>query len=181
MRVSAGATTTEPAGNQLGQPFVGTVLGGAGGGAAISCGGLNSIGSVPSSALRPERGVDEELAYAHGFGGDSQAQLALYDTHVYDKLYSTLVPLSATGAGFVPPAFLAQQTAAVAARCGAPAAAALLGVTGTFNVGALEARGVTVSGRQRLDRRTYVDYDWTLDSTVLVSAPLALLAVEPDA
>jgi hypothetical protein len=52
------------------------------------------------------------------------------------------VPLSATGTGFIPPAFLAQQTAAVAAKCGASGAPALLGVSGTYNVGALEARGV---------------------------------------
>ncbi len=175
LRFSAGATTTEPAGNQLGQPFVGTVLGGAGGGSAITCGGLNAIGSVPSSALHPERGVDEELAYARTFGADSQAQVSLYDTHIYDKLYATLVPLSATGSSFVDPAFLAQQLAAVAAKCGSSAAPSLLGVTGTFNVGALEARGVTLSGRQRFDRRTFLDYDWTTDSTFLVSAPAPLL------
>ncbi|MBV8355166.1 MAG: TonB-dependent receptor [Candidatus Eremiobacteraeota bacterium] len=173
-RLSAGETTTQPAGNQLGQPFVPHLPGGAGGGAAITCAGLNSIGTTPSTVLKPERGVDEEFAYDRTFGGDSQAQLALYNVNVLDKLYSTLVPLTSTGAGFIDPAFLAAATQAVQASCGA-AAASLLGLTGTFNVGTLRARGIALSGRQRLTRATFLDYDWSLDSTVLVSAPAPLL------
>ena len=175
LRFSAGATTTQPAGNQLGQPFVPATLGGAGGGAAISCGALNSIGSVPSSALHPERGVDEEVAYGHRFGGDSQVQIALYNVNVYDKLYSTIVPLTATGTAFLDPAYLAQAASQIAGRCGSTLTPALIGVTGTFNVGALRSRGFTIAGRQRVDRRTFVDYDWTLDSTAIVSAPVPLL------
>ena len=102
-------------------------------------------------------------------------QLALYNVNVYQKLYQALLPLSQTGTAFIDPAYLAQQTAAVAAVCGAGAAPGLLGVSGNFNVGQLRARGFTVSGRQRLDRRTLVDYDWTLDSTALISAPASVL------
>ncbi len=175
VRVSAGATTTQPSGDMLDHPFVPQQLVAAGGGGGVRCGALNSIGNVPSSALHPERGVDEEVAYAHGFGGDAFAQLALYDLHVYDKLYSTIVPLSSTGGGFVNAAFLAQQQAAIANACPSQDPASLVGVTGTFNVGALHARGFTLSGRARIDRRTFVDYAWVLDSTVIVSAPLPLL------
>ena len=150
-------------------------LGSAGGGGGIKCGAPNSIGSIPSSALHPERGVDQELAYAHGLGGDGFAQIALYNVNVYDKLYSTVVPLSATGSAFVNQAFLAQRLQAIAAACPTLDPASLAGVTGTFNVGALRARSFTFSGRQRFDRRTYVDYAWTLDSTAIVSAPLPLL------
>lgn len=175
VRLSAGATTTQPAGNQLGQPFAAAPPGGAGGGATITCAGLNSIGNVPSAALLPERGVDKEAAYGHRFGDDSQVQIALYNVDVFNKLYSTKVPLSQTGTAFIDPAYLVQVTAAVAAKCGVPGASALLGLTGTFNVGQLRAQGFTLSGRKRIDRATALDYDWTLDSTVLLSAPAALL------
>lgn len=175
LRLSTGATTTEPAANELGQPFTPSSLGGAGGGATINCAGLNSAGSVPSAALSPERGIDEELAYGHRFFADSQAQLALYNTNILNKLYSTLVPLSQTGTSFISPAYLAQVTSTIAAKCGVAAAPSLIGLTGTFNVGQMIARGFTLSGRERFTRSTFVDYDWTLDSTALVSAPVSLL------
>ncbi|HTJ25961.1 MAG TPA: TonB-dependent receptor, partial [Candidatus Limnocylindria bacterium] len=172
VRVSAGATTTQPSGNMLGQSFVAKPLGGAGGGAAIACGAgaINAIGSAPSSVLHPERGVDQEVAYGHSFGGDSQLQVDAYSINIYDKLYSTVVPLSTTGTSFIDPTFLTQEI-----NAGATCGGAQLGLTGTFNVGALRGRGVTVSGRQRIDRRTFVDYDWVTDSTVITSAPVNLL------
>ncbi len=175
LRLSAGATTTQPSGSMLDQPFVAKPLGGAGGGAAISCGGLNAIGAAPSSAsLHPERGVDEEFAYGHGFGGDSQAQLTLYDVAIHDKLYSTIVPLAQSGTAFIDPAYLTQMTTEINAACGA-GSEGLVGLTGTFNVGTLRARGMLLSGRQRFDRRTFLDYDWSTDSTALLEAPVALL------
>jgi outer membrane receptor protein involved in Fe transport len=172
VRISAGATTTQPAGNELGQSFVEKPLSVAGGGSSVACGAgaINAIGSAPSSVLHPERGVDKEIAYGHSFGGDSQVQIDAYTINIYDKLYSTVVPLSQSGASFIDPTYLSQEIAA-GATCGG----AQLGLTGTFNVGALRARGVTVSGRQRIDRRTFVDYDWITDSTVITSAPTALL------
>ncbi|HEY5339766.1 MAG TPA: TonB-dependent receptor, partial [Candidatus Aquilonibacter sp.] len=89
VRASAGSTTTQPSANMIGQSFIGSFTGGAGGGTPINCAGLNSIGSAPSTVLKPEQGVDEDLAFVHRFGGDTQAQLTLYNTNVYDKLYST--------------------------------------------------------------------------------------------
>lgn len=175
LRFSAGATTTQPAGNQLNQPFAPQVLGNAGGGGGLKCAGLNSIGSVASSALHPERGVDEEVAYAHGFGGDSYVQASLYNTNVYDKLYAALIPISTTGTAFIPSAFLAQQLAFIASQCGGVDPSTLAGVSGTFNIGTMRARGFVVSGRQRLDRRTAIDYAWTLDSTALLSVPATYL------
>ncbi|HYZ16645.1 MAG TPA: TonB-dependent receptor [Candidatus Acidoferrum sp.] len=175
LRFSAGATTTQPAGNQLDQPFAPQVLGSAGGGGGVKCAGLNAIGSVASSALHPERGVDQEVAYAHGFGGDSFVQGALYNTNVYDKLYAALIPISTTGTGFIPGAFLAQQLAFIASQCGGVDPSTLAGVSGTFNIGTMRARGFVVSGRQRIDRRTAIDYAWTLDSTALLSVPSTYL------
>ncbi|MGD0473719.1 MAG: TonB-dependent receptor [Candidatus Velthaea sp.] len=171
-RFSLGATTTQPSGDELDQPFVPSPPGGAGGGAGINC-ASNSIGSAPSSVLKPERGVDTELAYSHRFRDDSQLQLTLYNVNIYDKLFSTTIPLSESGTGFIDPAYLAQATAAIAKSC--PNAAATLAVTGTFNVGQERSRGAMFGGRQRLTRNTFIDYDWTLDSTALISAPTQLL------
>jgi outer membrane receptor for ferrienterochelin and colicin len=171
LRVAAGATSTQPSGDQLDQPFVGQVPGGAGGGPPITCDGLNSIGSAPSSVLKPERGVDEEVALGHRFFADTQAQFVWYNEDIYGKIYQTLAPLSETGTSFIDPQFLQQATAAVAAKCGAAAAPSLLGVTGNLNVGQLRAQGFMLNGRIRAFPQTYFDFDWTLDSTTLQSAP----------
>ncbi len=176
VRLSAGATTTQPSGDELDHPFVeNTDLTGAGGGAGINC-SANSIGNAPSTVLRPERGVDEEFAYGHRFGSDSRVQLTMYNTNIYDKLFQTSIPLSQSGTGFIDPSFLAQATARIAGVCGGTAnAIATEQVTGTFNVGQERARGAMLTGRQRLAGRTFVDYDYTIDSTALVSAPVQLL------
>ncbi len=175
IRLSAGATTTQPSGNELDQPFIPSPPGGAGGGAPINC-SANSIGSAPSSVLKPERGVDAELAYGHHLSLDSQIQLTLYNDNIYDKLFTTSIPLNESGTGFITPAYLAQATAAIAAVCGGTAnALATEQVTGTFNVGRERARGTMLNGRERIGSKTFVDYDWTVDSTALISAPVQLL------
>jgi outer membrane receptor for ferrienterochelin and colicin len=175
VRYAIGKTTAQPTADMLGKIFVESPPGNAGGGAAINCSGLNSIGNAPSSVLKPEQGIDQEFAYAHRFGDDRQMQLSLYNVDVYDKLYATVIPLSAAGAGFIDPAYLAQASAIVAAKCGSKNVADLLGVSGTFNVGRLRSRGFTLDGRWRFSRNTYVDYDWALTSTSIVSAPRQLL------
>lgn len=175
VRFAAGKTTTQPSADMLGKSFSESIPTGAGGGSAITCSGLNSIGTAPSSVLKPETGVDQELAYGHRFSGDTQLQLSLYNVNVYNKLYSTLVPLSDVGSGFIDPAYLQQVEAIVASKCGAASANSLLGVTGTLNVARLQSQGFTLNGRVRLNRRLYVDYDWALTSTVFRDAPLTLL------
>jgi hypothetical protein len=174
-RAAAGATTTEPTADLVDQLFTPSNLVTAGGGGGITCGGLNSIGSAPSSLLKPERGVDEELAYGHRFVQDSQVQLEFYNTNVYDKIYSSLTPLSTTGTGFISPEVLSSAEALIGAKCGVPDSETLLGVSGSVNLGQLRAQGFTLSGRQRIDPRTFVDYDYATTSTVLVSAPVQYL------
>lgn len=175
VRGSIGLVTTQPSANMVGLPFIGDFTGGAGGGTPINCSTLNAIGSTPSTVLKPERGVDEDIAYVHRWADDTQTQLTLYNTNVFDKLYSTLVPLSSTGTGFIPPSYLAMVTAAIAGKCGATIAPSLLGLNGNFNVGTLRARGVNIHGRIRATRALYFDYDWALTSTVLLSANPQLL------
>jgi hypothetical protein len=175
VRLAAGANTTQPSANLLDQAFTEQTPGGAGGGTPITCSSLNSIGSIPSSLLRPERGVDEELSLGHRFAGDSQAQLTVYSANISDKIYQTVEPLSTTGSAFIDPAFLQSVSQRIAAVCGVQATPALLGVTGSLNVGHLLARGATLEGRARVNARSFVDYDWALTSTVLVSVPTSLL------
>jgi outer membrane receptor protein involved in Fe transport len=176
VRVAAGANTTQPTADYLGKNFVGSLPGGPGGGASISCSGLNSIGPAPSSILKPERGVDQELAYGHSFGGDSQVQATFYNTNVYNKLYSTVVPIAQTGTGFIDPAFLASAEAKITSVCGATTnPLPLLGLTGNVNVGQLRAQGFTIQGRQHLTPRAFIDYDYATTNVVLVSAPTTLL------
>jgi outer membrane receptor protein involved in Fe transport len=171
VRASVGNTTTQPSQDMLNKSYVpNDDIIGAGGGAAITCDGLNSVGTAPSSLLNPEQGVDEEVAYTHRWYGDSQTQLTVYNTNVYNKLYSTIIPLSQSGTSFIPPALLAQFVNAVGAKCGNAIAPSLLGATGNFNVGTLRAQGYDFSGRMRATRNLYFDYDYALTSTVLTNA-----------
>jgi len=175
-RVAYGASTAQPTADELGQTFQFSPPGGAGGGAAISCTSLNPIGNAPSAVLRPERGIDEEVAYGHRFSGDSQIQFDLYETNVYDKIYQATLPLAQAGASSIPSSQLASATAAVQARCGAVNAATLLGLSGNFNLGSIRARGFSIGGRQRLiARKLFLDYDYDVTSAALVSAPQTLL------
>ena len=178
VRAAIGATTTEPTSDNIDVPFTPSALAlgtlqGAGGGTSYVCGGQNSIGTAPSADLKPERGVDEELAYGHTWSGDSITQLQLYNVNVYDKLYSTIAPLSQTGTGGINPTYITTADSLLTTTCGA--GNYTLGVTGTVNVGTLQARGADLSGRWRMNRRIYVDYDWALTSSVLKNAPQQLL------
>ncbi len=178
LRAAVGATTTEPTSDEIDVPFTPSALAlgtlqGAGGGTSYVCGGLNSIGTAPSADLKPERGVDEELAYGHTWSGDSITQLQLYNVNVYNKLYSTIAPLAQTGSAGIDPSYITTADALLTTVCGAGNYS--LGVTGTVNVGTLQARGADLSGRWRADRRFYVDYDWALTSSVLKNAPQQLL------
>ena len=178
LRAAVGATTTEPTSDEIDVPFMPSALAlgtlqGAGGGSTYVCGGLNSIGTAPSADLKPERGVDEELSYGHTWSGDSLTQLQLYNVNVYNKLYPTIAPLSQTGTAGINPSYITTADALLATTCGAGNYS--LGVTGTVNVGTLQARGADLSGRWRADRHFYIDYDWALTSSVLKNAPQQLL------
>jgi hypothetical protein len=170
VRASFGATTAQPPANELDQAFTASSLVTAGGGGGLSCSRVNSVGSVPSSELKPERGVDEELAYGHRFYGDSQVQVAFYNTNVFNKIYSTITPLAQTGTGFIDAADLARALALASSTCGAANPLAILGVTGPINLGQLRAQGFTLSGRQRVSPQLFFDYDYALTSTTIQSA-----------
>ncbi|MFY9781718.1 MAG: TonB-dependent receptor [Candidatus Baltobacteraceae bacterium] len=170
VRASLGATTAQPPANDLNQAFTPSSLVTAGGGGGFSCAKINSVGSVPSSELKPERGVDEELSYGHRFSGDSQVQVAFYNTNVFNKIYSTTTALAQTGTGFIDPATLAAAMALASSNCGNVNPLTVLGVTGPINLGQLRAQGFTVSGRERVLPQLFFDYDYATTSTTIQSA-----------
>jgi hypothetical protein len=172
VRVAAGATTGQPPGNALDTVFSYNPLSlsGGGGGGGINCSAINSLGTAPAASLKPERGVDEEFGYGHRFGGDSIAELDLYNTDVYGKIYSSVAPLSSTGTSFISPSDLASAEATIEAKCGNVDPLAVLGVSGNVNLGQLRAQGFTISGRQRISPGTFIDYDYGTTSTVVRSA-----------
>ncbi len=172
VRIASGATTGQPPGNALTSVFAFSPLAtnGAGGGGGINCSSVNSIGTAPATAIKPERGVDEEFAYGHRFGGDSIAELEVYNTNVFGKIYNSIAPLSSTGTSFLNPTDLASSEAIIEAKCGSVDPLAVLGVSGNVNLGQLRAQGFTVSGRQRISRGTFFDYDYGTTSTVVRSA-----------
>lgn len=177
VRAAAGATTAQPTGDEITSTFAaGSLPGGAGGGTAISCSSPNAIGTAPASLLQPERGVDEEVAYGHRFGGDTNVQLTVFNENVFNKIYKTTIPLSQSGSGFITPAFLLAAQNRISGACGGTVdPKTLLGVTGNVNVGQLRARGYAVDGRYRIARSLFIDYDYALTSTVIVSVPVIYL------
>jgi len=174
VRAAAGATTTQPAGNELDEPFTPTSVINGGGGATIKCGtNANTVASLPSSVLQPERGVDEDISYGHSFNAGSQIQMTLYDVNVYNKIYSATYPLTPALESLLTPAEIAAADAAVGPCGGNPLN--YLAVKGNLNVGTLQAKGLLLNGRQRIAQRTFFDYDYTIDSTDIVSIPTQVL------
>ncbi|HEY7980893.1 MAG TPA: TonB-dependent receptor [Candidatus Eremiobacteraceae bacterium] len=172
-RIAGGETSTQPTPAELDQPIAASALGAFTGG-GVSCTSLNSIGNVPSAALKPERASDMEVSYGHRFGGDSIAQLSLYNTNLFNQIYGVTVPLSAVPAlGFDPSPY----ANAVAQTCGITSqqALALLGLTGNLNIGHTFARGVELTGRQHLVGRMSLDYTYDTQSAVLQSQEPALI------
>lgn len=163
-RVAGGATSTEPFPSDIESFFQPTAVGVFSGN--ILCSGLNTVGSVPSSELKPELGVDQEASWGHRFSGDSTLQLTLYNDNILDQIYDSLtLPLSDLT---VP--FDAQPYAnAVARTCGITSkqALSLLGVSGSINIGHTLARGIDLAGRVRLSSPFYIDYTYDTISTAL--------------
>jgi outer membrane receptor protein involved in Fe transport len=168
-RVAGGKTSTEPFAADIESPFVpkavGTFLGN------VVCQGnlANPVGSIPSSLLKPEIGVDEEFSYGHRFYGDTTTQLTLYNENILQQIYEGLnLPLSVLNVPFDPTPYID----AVATACGiSPAeAATLVGVNGATNIGHVLARGIDLTGRIRATHSFFVDYTYDTESTALKSA-----------
>jgi outer membrane receptor protein involved in Fe transport len=171
-RVAGGRTSTEPFPSDVESFFQPTAVGVFSGN--ILCSGLNTVGSVPSSELKPEEGIDQEFSWGHRFQGDTTAQLTFYNDNILDQIYDSLtLPLSDLTVPFDPTPY----ENAVARTCGISTAQALslLGVSGSINIGHTLARGIDLAGRVRLSRPFFVDYTYDTISTVLKSDSPSLI------
>jgi len=173
-RVAVGRTSTQPTPDMLDQPFTPTSVGAFSGG-GVSCSGLNSVGNVPSSDLRPEQATDEEASYGHRFSGDSTTQLTLYSTNLFGQIYGTTAPLSSVSLpGFDPTPFanvVQNQCPGLTLQ----QAEGLLGVSGNVNIGHTVARGIELTGRQRWATRFFTDYSYDTQSSFLQSNDPSLI------
>jgi len=178
VRASVGASTTEPTANYLNQPFVPSnavqSIIGSGGGGKPACSSF-SVGSAPSSILKPERGVDEEVGYGHRFWADTQIQATVFNENVYDKIFSGItVPIDLQRPPFaIASSVVSGLTTALDAYCGVGGATTV--ITETANLGQLRTRGIMLNGRVRVNPRVFVDEDYAVTSTSLVSGVTQLL------
>jgi outer membrane receptor for ferrienterochelin and colicin len=173
-RVAAGGTSTQPTPAQLDQPISASALAAFEGG-GVSCTSLNSIGNVPSSALRPERASDMEFSYGHRFNEGSTTQLTFYNTNVFDQIYGVTVPLTSVSTGGFNPQPYANVVQNQCPGLSSQQALALLGLSGNANIGHTLARGLELSGTQHLFGTLNLDYTYDTQSAILESNDPALI------
>lgn len=148
----------------------------------VICGGLTGIGSVPTPNLTNEQAKDVELAYGHRFGGDSQIQIAVYNTNVTNQIISTEVLLSSVPQYLNNPDFVAQLNDDAMGNPGyltkfnrcpqfaghplttAQQLAQYATVSSTLNAANGRYQGIEVSGRARVNRSLFFDYAYNVQS-----------------
>ena len=174
IRIGGGGTMTQPYASNLYTPFSSKlpakVTSSWSGGNSV-----NSIGSLSNAALQPERGFDQDFSIGHRWAGDSQTQITLYNANVFNKIYSYTVPLSLFGTSFISPADLQPYIDVASVKSPGANPLDVLGIDSNINLGHLNARGIEISGRQRLNRRFYVDYDYGVQSVSIVKPAASLM------
>lgn len=182
-RVSAGESSTQPDLSAINSPFQPAGLAGITGGLSNQqCQQAPTnpiqIGSAgASTALKPERGIDTEVSYAHRFFADSQIQATFYNTNVFGYIQNLNAPLGIFGTAGIDSGYLSAISNAVKSVCGQDFDTnAGLGVGAFVNIGHVRAQGLELSGRQRIIPKIALDYDYGADTVTLVSAPDVFLA-----
>ncbi len=172
LRVASGATTVQPYATYLDLPYAPIAPAALNGN--LNCTGLTTVGQVSNPGLLPEKAVDEELSIGHRFGGDSIMQVEVYNENVNNKIYSTIIPVSGLPGGTIPGAQLNTFETAINSACGTNGLVGV-GVNSQANVGRLLAQGADLSGRARVNRHLFFDYDYSIESTSLRSADVTTL------
>ena len=138
----------------------------------INCNGQNSVGTAPVGFTKPERASDEEFSFAHRWHADSTTQLEFYSENFASKVqYGYQAPLTYTGTGFIDPALYNSYLNAINTKCGGTATAALLTLNGNYNLGRVLARGIDITGRQRVGGNVFFDYSYGTQSVAYRSLP----------
>jgi hypothetical protein len=139
---------------------------------AVSCCFVHQVATGGNPNLVGESANDFELGYGHRFRGESSVNVNAYVTAVTNQLFSSSEPLTAFGAANVVFTGQALQTyiSHVNNQCGLnlnnQTVLNYLSVGTTYNAAHALARGVELSGRARLNRVAYVDYAYTITSSV---------------
>jgi outer membrane receptor protein involved in Fe transport len=152
---------------------------------SVNCAGYNNVTSSGNPNLLSESANDFEFGYGHKFKDDSNIQVNAYDTHVTNQLFGASEPVLQFGAGninFLPGALLAYEQR-FATQCGLnlndQSILQYLSVGTTYNVASALARGVELSGRQRINRIVYVDYTYDIESSSHVGISNQILMANP--
>lgn len=147
----------------------------------VSCNGFNQIGSAGNPNLKPENANDFEAGYGHRFKADSNIQVDAYVTTVKNQLFVGSEPLTSYGLGNVlfAPGTLATYEAHLNGQCGLSlndqTVIPYLSVGTTYNAASALARGIEISGRQRINRIAYVDYSYSAESSFQSGIPDSIL------
>jgi outer membrane receptor protein involved in Fe transport len=139
---------------------------------SVSCTGYNDVTSAGNPNLESESANDFELGYGHRFASDSNVQVDAYVTSVKNQLFSASQPLLQYGIGNVTFAPGALQTYLNRLQSECPGqnitASSLpqyLSVSTTYNAAQALARGVELTGRERVNRILYLDYGYYVESS----------------
>jgi outer membrane receptor protein involved in Fe transport len=153
---------------------------------SVSCTGFNDVTSAGNPNLQSESANDFEVGLGHRFSGDSNIQLNAYVTTVANQLFKASQPLTQYGIGnvaFAPGAlqtYLARlQTQCPGQNISAASLPQYLSVSTTFNAAHALARGVELTGRERINRIAYIDYGYDIESSTKTGISDEILASNP--
>jgi outer membrane receptor protein involved in Fe transport len=152
----------------------------------VNCTGFNDVTSAGNPNLQSESANDFEVGLGHRFSGDSNVQLNGYVTTVTNQLFSASQPLLAYGLGNVVFAPGALQTYLTRLQSQCPGQnitmASLpqyLSVSTTYNAAQALARGVELTGRERLNHFMYIDYGYYIESSTKTGISDQILMSNP--
>ena len=152
---------------------------------SVNCNGLNDVTSAGNPNLRSESANDFEVGYGHRFSRDSNVQVNAFVTTVTDQLFGASQPLLQYGLNNVAfaPGALTTYIDRLNSQCGLnlnnQTVLQYLSVSTTYNAAQALARGIELSGRARVSRYAYVDYDYAVESSVKTGISDAILASNP--
>lgn len=153
---------------------------------SVNCSGFNSVTSAGNPNLQSESANDFEVGLGHRFSGDSNIQLNAYITKVTNQLFNAVEPLTQFGVGNVNFAPGALQTYLTRLQSQCPGQnitlanlPQFLAVSTTFNAAQALARGIELTGRQRINRTMYIDYGYFIESSTHTGISDNILATNP--